>query len=724
MDYSYLNEPFAAAFLSQPEKSVSERIAIGMLAEAPHFPVVFPEKAMLPSVGCEIPDCFIVHTWRNGIEFNEEKFMKKLEANPAWRDDLFALRDAMLPYCYGEVCNNTLSATYHRFCEAEACWGGTWIGHGNPDFGILLRKGTNGVRAYIEECRSKNPGKDGFYDACKTAMDALDLIAARIREVALQQASNTADEAKKAEYERMADVFTRVPMNPPADFYEATMSFWAAFSVQDADSPGNLDQYMYSWFEKSPYEECAALVKRMIEGFQYHRSWNLCISGSDEAWNDKTNELSYLILKIVTESGYNTPNLTMRVHRNTPEKLWDMAVTCIATGTGLPAIYNDEVVCKAFEKIGIPPVHSHLYCMNGCNQIDILGKSHMGLEDGEVNLGKVLELMMHGGCHMGEYREKLMEPLGDVFACRTFEEFLALYLKYQDFVSDMAMEAANTCAAVYARVAPHPLRSCLFEGCLERGRDYKNGGPLYGHGQILLEGIADTADSLYAVKKLVFDEKKYTLRQMVDALADDFVHWEDLRRDCKAAPKFGNDIPEVDDLCAYIVDCFTKHCKTVQTFRGGTFAGGCSTFSRAARYGQATGALPNGKHRGESNYADSIAATPGCDTNGPTASVNSCLHYDQTEMTSGFVTQMKFTKDVFNTEKGRTAFKMLAKTYFRNGGQQLSINVVDKELLLKAQKNPEQYRSLVVRVGGFSAYFCDLSEGLQQNVIDRTAFAM
>lgn len=721
-----LFEPFAIAFCENSDKSVMERFSLGMIAEAEYFPVNFSEKAMLPSVSCFIPGCAFAHPWQTCIDFEKEKFRKKIEENPEKRDELFRLYDEMMPYIAGKVCTEERTFEYVRFSDSDACWGGRWIGHGNPDFGRILTLGTDGIRKLIEENRAENSGKDDFYNACRNACDAFDIVCENIRKTALKNAENETDSAKKAEFEKIASVFEIVPKKPAWDFYSAVMCFWAAFSVQGCDSPGNLDRFLYEFFKKSPEDECEQLVKRMLEGFHDHRSWNVCIGGSDENWNDTTNELSYMILRLVTESGYNTPNLTMRVHRNTPEKLWDMAIDCIGTGTGLPAIYNDEVECVALEKIGIPPEHSHMYCMNGCNQIDIFGKSHMGLEDGEVNLGKVLEIALHNGYDMipEDTPKYMMESLGNVYDCDTFDELLNLYLKYQDYITKLATDAANQCGKIYSEIAPNPFRSCLFEGCLEKGKDYKNGGPLYGHGQMLLEGMADAADSLYAIKKLIYDEKKYTLHQLIDALTMNFEGWDDLYSDFKNCPKFGNDIKEVDELCGYIIDHFNKFLKTIPCFRGGIFTGGCSTFNRAAERGMHVAALPNGKKKGECNYADSIAATPGCDVNGPTASILSCLHYDQTEVCSGFVTQMKFSKDLFCSPKGKEAFKTLAKVYFAKGGQQLSVNVVDKEMLLMAQKNPEQYKNLVVRVGGFSAYFCELDEDLQQNIIDRTEFSI
>ena len=206
---------------------------------------------------------------------------------------------------------------------------------------------------------------------------------------------------------------------------------------------------------------------------------------------------------MVIKKGYQTPNLTCRVHKNTPEKLWRAIADTLATGTGLPALYNDDVVCAALEKIGIPSEDSHNYCMNGCNQIDIFGKSHMGLEDGEVVFTKCLEFALHNGIDAMS-GEQISIQTGDARVFTSYERLERAFMDQLEFVTYNFCSSANTWQHMRAVYETHPLRSCLIEGCLEKGRDYRSGGPLYNHGQILAEGIADTGDSLYAVKKLVF----------------------------------------------------------------------------------------------------------------------------------------------------------------------------------------------------------------------------
>ena len=494
------------------------------------------------------------------------------------------------------------------------------------------------------------------------------------------------------------------------------------FTFDGVDSPGHFDQYMYPLWKKTDAGLRREYLENIWNFFHNTRTWNLCISGSDENWNDISNDLTYEILDVTRKFKYQTPNLTMRCHRNTPERLLREAYKTIATGCGMPTLYNDEAVCPALENLGIPPKDAHLYVMNGCNQIDIQGKSHMGLEDGEVNIAKAVEFTLHNGVSE-KTGQQLSIKTGDACSFETFDEFYAAFIKQLDYMKDVAAEMSNKSQRVLAEHFPSPLRSATIEGCIEKGREYKNGGPIYGHGQILAEGVADAIDSLAAVKKYVYEDKRFTMAELVDALKHDFEGYDEMYRTFKNSElRFGNDVDYVDSLGAEVIDHFNKHLLSIPTFRGGFFGGGCSPFTRAPSNGRATSALPNGKRRDEELFADSIGATPGADTHGPTALLKSCLSFDHTLPTSGFILNVKFDKELFNSAAGEEAFLGLYRSYFGNGGQQLSVTVVSPEELVDAQKNPNAHRDLIVRVGGYSDYFVNLPKDLQDNVIARTIY--
>ncbi len=710
-------DPFLYGFFTDETLEQGERTGLALLYAAKNIKIRFSQQ-LLPETDFTTPYGSSWYSPSEGLRFDNDNIMKIADDFPEHRETLIRYISEL------DILRNKAKRLFSETSEAlnrsGAEWGGGWGGHSNPDYGRIVNHGTDYIRAIIEENRSKYPDEAWFYRSCEHTLDAIDIIGERYGELALELSEKCENNEDRAHLLRMAEAFRIVPKKPAYDFTSAMCSFMLIFALDGSDSPGRFDQYMYPAYLKTENKaEVTELLDRLWEYFYIHRSWNLCISGSDENQNDESNELTYEILAMVRKKGYNTPNLTCRVHRNTPDRLWNDIADTLAVGTGLPALYNDDVVCAALEKIGIPPEDSHDYCMNGCNQIDIFGKSHMGLEDGEVVFTKCLEFALHNGKD-DMTGETVSVETGDPLSFTTYERFERAFTDQLEYVTYNSCSSANDWQHLRAVYEPHPLRSCLIAGCLEKGRDYRNGGPVYNHGQILAEGIADTGDSLYAVKKLVFDEKKYTMAELIDALKTDFEGYEQLHHDFRNCEKFGNDSEEVDTITARILNRFFTVLKRNNTYRGGIYTGGCSTFNRAAGYGMQTAALPNGKRKGEPLLADSIAATPGRDTNGPTAQIKSVLRYNHTDGCSGFVFQNKFEKKMFSSEKGKTSFIALAKAYFAGGGQQYTVSVVSPEDLIEAKKHPENYRNLIVRVGGYSDYFVNLNTELQDNVIERT----
>ncbi|MBE6749050.1 MAG: hypothetical protein E7557_07450 [Ruminococcaceae bacterium] len=710
-------DPFLYGYFENEALEHGERVGLALLCASKNLPIKF-SRQLLPETTFVTESGSSGYSPSEGLWFSDENILKLAEECPEHKETLKKyIQEINILRNKSKLLNSEITDALN---DSGAHWGGGWGGHSNPDYGRIINFGTDNIRTIIAENRDRHPDEAWFYRSCSYTLDAIDILGERYHEEALGRAEECESEQDKAFYLRMAKAFHTVPKKPAYDFTSAMCSFMLIFALDGSDSPGRFDQYMYPAYSKTESkEEIIDLLSRLWDYFHDHRSWNLCISGSDESWNDESNELTYDILEMVRKKGYNTPNLTCRVHRNTPDKLWNAIADTLATGTGLPALYNDDVVCVALEKIGIPPEDSHDYCMNGCNQIDILGKSHMGLEDGEVVFTKCLEFTLHNGVD-AMTGKKISIETGDPVTFTTYERFEKAFLDQLEFVTYNSCSSANRYQQMRGVFEPHPLRSCLIAGCLEKGRDYRNGGPLYNHGQILAEGIADTGDSLYAIKKLVYDEKKYTMEELIVALNKNFEGYEKLHHNFRNCEKFGNDIEAVDDITARVLNRFFTVLKRNNTYRGGVFTGGCSTFNRAADYGRQTAALPNGKLKGEPLLADSIAATPGRDTHGPTAQIKSVLKFNHFDACSGFVFQNKFEKKMFGSEKGKASFIALAKAYFANGGQQYTVTVVSPDDLLQAKEHPENHRNLIVRVGGYSDYFVELDAELQDNVIERT----
>jgi len=709
-------DPIAYGFMKDKSLEIPERVGEALLCAAKYADISF-DKNILPH--CELgKNSCGQFAYFDSVWYNFGKFDALLASHPECKDELTKLRAKFEVYTEKKTPMKAPQAAIMG--DTGTMWGGSFGGHANPDFGRIINLGTDGIREMIAENRKLGiPDSEAFYRGCITTLDAIDILGGRYGALAHDMAERCTGNEREM-YLEAAKAFETVPKKPARNFTEAAHAFWLIFSLDGIDSPGRFDQYMArAWDASEDKDSAYRMLGRIWDAFHDTRAWNLCVSGSDENWNDESNDLTYSILKLAADKKYETPNLTVRVHRNTPEKLWSAILDTIASGIGMPVIYNDEVVCTALEKLGIPSCDSHCYCMNGCNQIDIFGKSHMGLEDGEVVLAKCVELALSNGINTVTGIQQSIKT-GDLRLAESYSEVERAFYEQMEYLIYLSCNCANSAQQARATYGANPLRSCLIEGCLEKGRDYRNAGPLYGHGQILAEGIADAGDSMYAVKKLVFDEKKYTMETLIDALDANFCGYEELWHDFRSCPKFGNGIEEVDSITAGIVNRFFTLLKRQRTYRGGIFTGGCSPDDRAVYYASKIGALPSGKKKGEPMLADSIAAVPGCDVNGPTSLISSVIRYNQTEAGSGFIFQIKFDKKIFCTDKGKESFKALVKAYFSAGGQQCTATVVSPDELLDAKENPERHRDLIVRVGGFSGYFVELGKEIQDNVIART----
>ena len=715
-------EPFGRGWVNCESDDLEKKSACGLL--------LWAKETKNLKIDADLGLCYaymdgVTGVTNYGPTYCGDSIQYLIAGNPDAAGELEHIRDSMLERLEHQRMWDHFTLEQKTHVSEGDLWGGTWCGHSNPKYADFALIGTNGYRKKVEKARLANPGHDDFYDAMEIALDAIDVLGERFKALAEKTlAEDSLTEEQRKRVERIRNTFDHAPKEPCRDFLEGVAVFSMIFTLDGnaPDSPGSFDQYMYGLWKATDPALRREYLENLWEFFHNVRAWNLTIAGSDENWNDRSNELTYEILDVTAQKKYNTPNLTLRVHRNTPEAIWKAAYKSLATGCGLPALYNDEVVCPALEKIGIPPCDSHEYVMNGCNQIDIMGKSHMGLEDGEVSFGKALEYALWSGQSQTS-GEHLGLHTGNPCKFKDFDEFLEAFLRQLDYMTDLATDMSNRSQAVYRDSGRNPLRSLLIEGCIEKAKDYKEGGPIYGHGQILAEAIGDTIDSLAVIKKYVYEDKKFTMEELIAALNDDFVGHDDVYQTVThTGYKFGNDVEYVDSIAKTIVDHWMAYLQKIPTVRGGVFGTGCSPLDRIDDYGRNLGTLPNGHKKGQPTIADSIGAVPGCDVHGPTALINSCTSYDQTLATSGFILNLKFDKKMFESETGEAAFEAVCKSYFERGGQQLQITVVSRDELIDAQKNPDAHRDLIVRIGGYSAYFCSLSKENQDNVISRTAY--
>ncbi len=712
-------EPFARGFLGCDSEILIKRIASGFLLANKETKFTFDDN-YLPNAhrGATL----VSHDYGTGIDTWGPEYLEELaKKNPEDADDLRRIYRLMKPYMNYEYVKPNLFTPQMKIME-EACWGGGWRGHAVPAFWEVCTLGTDHFRKKVAKYReiNKELDKDEFYDALDIMLDAIDVCGERFYDLAKEELTHTDDPEKIEQISNVIRTFDHAPKQPCRDFVEACIVYIMMFTMDGIDSPGHFDQYMYDLWKVTDPAAREKYLYYVWDFFHWTRTWNLCLSGSDENGNDLTNDLTYAILDMIKTYGYNTPNVTLRWHKNTPEKLMQAVYEALSSGSGLPALYNDQVVIPALERLGIPKADAHLYVMNGCNQIDIPGKSHMGLEDGQINIGKAVEFALHNGLSATTGLQ-VGPKTGDPREFEDFDAFYRAFITQLDFLITMSTEMSNVHQRFDSVATANPLRSLFIEGCIEKALDYKDRGPIYGNGQILAQGIADSADSLAAIKKYVYEEKRFTMDALIDALDKNFEGYDELYDTLKNSElKFGNDIPYVDEIAGDFINHYNTFLLSIETFRGGHFSGGCSPFNGAAKFGMDVAALPNGKKKGESLYADSIGATPGFDTHGPTALINSCLHFDHTLPGSGFILNVKFDKDVFHSAEGAPIFISLWKSYFERGGQMMTTTVVSPDELLDAKIHPENHKDLYVRVGGYCDHFVDISEELQDNVIART----
>jgi len=645
----------------------------------------------------------------------------------------------------------------------QACGLGTeytpgGFGSVTPDFPQVLNKGLSGITAEIEgrklEVDLGDPeGFSGwhFYDAALLCLDGMTNLAHRYASLAEKMAVDEEEPGREQELRKIAETCRHVPAMPARSFHEALQSVWFTMLGVWMESPsvlncplGRFTQYMYPFYQKDrdegklTEEEAIELLQCFFiklnslaqvlppHGFAWSQSrlgLHLCLGGLTADGDDATNDLDWLVLEAQRRLQLPEPLVDLLYHDKLPQDFLLKCVDLIKTGIGQPAVHN---VVKAIER---HLYHEHMpleeardFSILGCVQTWRAGYA-LATWEGAFNIAKMVELALNNGKDPLT-GIRLGPETGEAESFQSYDDFYEAVVRQMRYFIPLQRQIGRIAWNI-DQGFPIPFASALTNDCVERGKAVKDGGARYNqaNGMTFVAGI-DATNSLAAVKKLVFEEKKISMKQLKEALAANFEGYEDIWQMCMEAPKYGNDDDYVDSIATQLYEvCYNEHQK-FQDFLGRPVKPEAYSVTTHFATGRFTGALPYGRKARVPLTDASVSASPGTDTNGPTALVRSAARVIDTARWGGNHLNMKFHPTVLGTVDGAKKLLSLIKTYFDLGGFHVQFNCVSSETLRKAQLHPEDYRDLVVRVAGFSAFFIHLDREVQDEIIKRTELVL
>ena len=674
------------------------------------------------------------------------------------------------------------------------------VGHVTVKYWEVLETGFEGI---MEKARKELDGcsvgdgnyarKSHFLEAvilsCKAVID----YAGRYAKLAQEMAAQTSDPVRKQELFVIAENCSRVPAKGAQNFYEACQSFWFVQQLLQMESsghsisPGRFDQYMYPYYKKDM--EAGTITREFAqelmdciwvklndlnkcrdaasaEGFAgYSLFQNLIAGGQNKEGEDVTNDLSVMCIQASMHVHLPAPSLSVRVWNGSPHEFLIKAAELTRTGIGLPAYYNDEVIIPALQNRGLSLEDAREYNIIGCVEPQKAGKTEGWHDAAFFNMCRPLELVFSNGMDKGEM---VGIPTGDVTQMKTFDEFFDAYKKQMEYCISLLVNADNAIDVAHAERCPLPFLSCMIDDCLKEGKSVQEGGAVYNFTGPQGFGIANMADGLFAIRKLVYEDKKVSMKELKEALAWNYdkgldaqsagdmtemimkamqkagrnvdastaegllktfmgmkpgeqkiQRFKEIHDMIDEVPKFGNDIPEVDYFAREVAYTYSKPLQKYNNPRGGKFQAGLYPVSANVPLGRQTGATPDGRYA-HTPVADGVSPSAGKDVKGPTAAATSVSRLDHFIVSNGTLFNQKFHPSALSGREGLEKFVALIRGYFDQKGMHMQFNVVDRQTLLDAQEHPEKYKHLVVRVAGYSALFTTLSRSLQDDIIRRT----
>lgn len=678
-------------------------------------------------------------------------------------EDKKIMREELFPFWEGkslaEACETELTkAGFWEYAAKAAITDLTYHvtsggGDSSPGYDIILfKKGIHGIKAEAEEHLAKlsdtdrDDQKRNFYLAAIEICIGILSYAKRVSDYALELSEEENDPVRKAELRKIAEINARVPANPPETFQEALQSIWTIQSLflleenQCSTSLGRVDQYLLPYYEndikngyiteQQAFELMGCFMLKCSEIIWYTPGAtakyfagympfiNMCVGGVKRDGGDGTNDLTYIIMEAVRQVKVYQPTLACRIHNLSPQKYLDKIVDLIKVGGGMPACHFDDAHIKMMLRKGYSYEDARDYSLMGCVEPQKSGKVHQWTAGGFTQWPITIEMAMNRGV-LKSYGDKQWLDTGDISEFKTYEEFEGAVKKQLDYLIDINCRGTVIIEKIFRDVNPTPYMSIFMDGCMEKGKDVMAGGAVMYEGPgTIFAGLGTYADSMAAIKKLVYDDKKYTLAQIKEAMDANWEGYAQIHNDCLNAPKYGNDDDYADIIAKEIVDYTEQKMNSYESLYARQIHGTLSQ-SFNTPLGGMVGATPDGRIA-YAPLSDAMSPSQGADKKGPTSVIKSVSKINVESMSLGMAHNFKISKNFLDTAEGRNGVISLLKTASIMGNGQMQFNCVDNATLIDAQKHPEKHRDLIVRVAGYCAFYVELCKEVQDEIISRT----
>lgn len=728
---------------------------------------IFDHELIVGAIG-EFRKCGIVcpeYSWQ-WVDKEMDSFASRNQ-DPYCIDDITkrTLRNEVFPYWQGKSLEETFLSRLNPetanilvdtgIIDNDSKWRNA-VGEVTADYqDVIFKKGFGGLRAEalahlaeLEPVTIEAMEKINFYRAAVLVSEGIITLANRYADQAEQLARAEQDAGRKAELLAIAGNCRRSPEQPPTTFYEAIQMVWFTQlgSILSENSLalnlGRFDQYMHPYFaadiEKGILTKAQA--QELIEALWiklsewvwaissntakffagYNSFQNLTVGGRTRDGRDATNELSYMCLQATANVKTHQPGLSVRIHPDSPDEFMLAVCRLISAGTGFPAVHNDRVGSAMLVAAGLSPEDARDWSNCGC-VVPHFRKIGEWTSAVSVNLAAAVEYALNQGKSRIDGKQMgLAEQPAAEFA--SYEEVKAAVFRQIAYLVKHSVIGTITAQQIHAEMVPRPYLSLLVDGCLEKGKDLSKGGAKYNVGPVLTGiGVADMANSLAMIRKLVFEEKKSTLAEICAALDADWVGYEELRQAALACPKYGNDIDYVDSIAVEISEFYHREIHAYKDYFGSPFNSAFMGISNYIPAGSVIGATPDGRKSG-TPLTEGVSPHAGTDLTSPTAAMRSVAKINHDVHSGGTLLNVKLAPELLKTERNLKNLAAIIRAYFALGAFHVQFNVISAETLRKAQEHPEDYRDMLVRVAGYSTQFVNLSREAQDAIIERTTY--